>query len=622
MLPVCAGAQTTIGYTNGTFERNDGVRISSGTTQRVAMRIPAAKLAQLAGSKVTAIKSVFGTRNLDEVTFFIADDLNGTPLYEQKLSKFSTQWAEYSLNTPYTLTADRDLYFGYSITCNEAYKPLAFDRQKVEPGSMYGYSDAGWTDMANMGFGNLNLQLLVDGAPSFTDVSLRLFNADGYYKAGKEYSFTGDLFNFGNTPVSSFDVRYSVDGGEEQKYTVSGINVPSGSTYSFDIKGLESQDFGEKSVSVVIDNINGGADGYAEDNSRGLQMFFYPAGMERNVLVENFTGQTCGNCPMGHVALETAVDYSKNVEGLDNIVQVAYHSGYQPDDFTMMDDAYYQQFYKVNGAPTFMVNRYANPNVDASTPVFSLLTNTSATVANILDGIQQQAATQPYVGVYINTDYDKATRHLTGEVSVVTYRTPEVSNPTITLQLMQDSIVGNQASFTTGLGGSNYVHRHVSRGTINGTFGESITLEAGKVVSIPVDYTLPESILSNYDNVTYIDAVPENMYLVAVVGNHNTQNITDCVVLNCAAVKFGSSTITGITETPSAEKTVSARLVGKAGALRAEGDFDTLYIYNVDGKLVSRCTTAGTMLSLSPGVYVTRAVKDGAVSTAKIVVAR
>ena len=118
MFPVCASAQTRIGYTNGDFNRTDGVRLSSGTTQSAAIKIPASKLAKLAGAKVTGIRSVFGTRSLDNVKFFVKADLDGESLYEQQLSGFSTQWRDYDLTTPFELTGERDLYFGFEITCS------------------------------------------------------------------------------------------------------------------------------------------------------------------------------------------------------------------------------------------------------------------------------------------------------------------------------------------------------------------------------------------------------------------------------------------------------------------------------------------------------------------------
>ena len=266
-----------------------------------------------------------------------------------------------------------------------------------------------------------------------------------------------------------------------------------------------------------------------------------------------------------------------------------------------------------------MVNRFANPSIDPSSPVFQW---GSLTVAMITDCLEKQAAEQPYVGVNINTNYDEATRRLTGKVDLVAYRKPQMANPSLQLLLVQDSIVGNQTN-----GGSNYVHRHVNRGSLNGYFGEKLgEMADGATVTREIDYTLPESIMSTYDgNMSKSEDIPtdpKHMYLVAIVGNYNADDPADCLVLNCAAVKFGASTASGIAELPAAQAGASARLEGSAGSLRAEGNFDALYIYNVGGKLAARCTAPGQTLGLEPGVYVTRAVKGGAVSTAKCVVAR
>ena len=363
-----------------------------------------------------------------------------------------------------------------------------------------------------------------------------------------------------------------------------------------------------------VTNVSGDVDAAPADNSRSQEMFFYPADMTRSFLVENFTGQECSNCPGGHADMEEAIERS----GMD-VVSVSYHSGYNPDAFTMLEDYYYQTFYGVKGAPSFMVNRFANPSIDPSSPVFQW---GSLTVAMITDCLEKQAAEQPYVGVNINTNYDEATRRLTGKVDVVAYRKPQMANPSLQLLLVQDSIVGNQTN-----GGSNYVHRHVNRGSLNGYFGEKLgEMADGATVTREIDYTLPESIMSTYDgNMSKSEDIPtdpKHMYLVAIVGNYNADDPADCLVLNCAAVKFGASTASGIAELPAAQAGASARLEGSAGSLRAEGNFDALYIYNVGGKLAARCTAPGQTLGLEPGVYVTRAVKGGAVSTAKCVVAR
>lgn len=39
MLPICMSAQTKIGYSNGDFERTDGVRLNSSEQQSAAIRM-------------------------------------------------------------------------------------------------------------------------------------------------------------------------------------------------------------------------------------------------------------------------------------------------------------------------------------------------------------------------------------------------------------------------------------------------------------------------------------------------------------------------------------------------------------------------------------------------------
>lgn len=111
VFPVCLSAQTKIGYSNGDFERTDGVRLNGSEQQSAAIRIPVSKLKTLAGKKITGVRGVFGTRNVESVQFFVTDDLNGAPLYEQAISGVATSWKSFDLNTPFVITADKDLLF-------------------------------------------------------------------------------------------------------------------------------------------------------------------------------------------------------------------------------------------------------------------------------------------------------------------------------------------------------------------------------------------------------------------------------------------------------------------------------------------------------------------------------
>lgn len=143
MLPLCMSAQTKIGYSNGDFERTDGVRLNNNEQQSAAIKIPAAKLKALQGKKITGVRGAFGTKNVESVKFFITDNLNGTPLYEQTITGVSTSWKSFNLDTPFEITADKDLYFGFTITCTTNYRPLAFDRSYGEEGTSYGITENG-----------------------------------------------------------------------------------------------------------------------------------------------------------------------------------------------------------------------------------------------------------------------------------------------------------------------------------------------------------------------------------------------------------------------------------------------------------------------------------------------
>lgn len=204
---------------------------------------------------------------------------------------------------------------------------------------------------------------------------------------------------------------------------------------------------------------------------------------------------------------------------------------------------------------------------------------------------------------------------LSGTLTIKTHVKPEGTDPRLTLCLMQDSIIAVQTN-----GSSAYAHRHVFRGCLNGTWGESIDLEEGKELTKEISYTLPDSIQSTYYHVN-IKAIPEHMYLVAFVSNYNPDDVTDRNVYNCTETRFVKNTSTsGIADIT--ENRAKARLLGTSSCVMADGDFDSLYIYDLNGKMVRKCTKQGETFTLTPGVYVTKAVKDGKATTAKSVIAR
>lgn len=604
-----AYAQTRIGYTNGTFDRKDGIRLNDSENQQAAIKISAAKLSTLKGKKIVSIRSVFGSRNLEEVKFFITDKLGGTPLYEQEITGYSTSWEDFELDTPFEITGDKDLYFGFNINCSESYRPLGFDRSYGEPGTTFGLDRNGkWTDLYGLRLGCLNLQLELDDTPQFTDASIRTFDASGFYQTDNAYTFKAQLFNFGSETITDFDVKCKLDDNKTQTVKITGVEIKNGETYDFDLPQLTAEQYGRKNVELEISGLSGKTDTDGSDNTRSCSVYFYPSDMERSYLVENFTSQSCTNCPSGHTVMEAALK-----ERPEKTVEIAHHAGYAADIFTMSESAEYTWFYNNPStyAPAIMINRAANVNVNPEAPVVNI---SAAYINALIDNISKE---QPYVGLKFDTDYDTATRTLTGTLKIKTFVKPDGNGTRLTLCLMQDSIEASQIG-----GGSNYMHRHVFRGTLNGAWGEPVDLEEDGEIVKEISYNLPEAIMSTYsgDEETLVETDPEKMYLIAIISNFNENDATDCMVYNSAATKFTGSGSTSIKDIQA--EGIDVRMSISGNSVKVTGSFDDMYIYDASGKYVRHCANSGDTFTMTNGIYITRAIKDGQVKTGKMVIGR
>ena len=225
------------------------------------------------------------------------------------------------------------------------------------------------------------------------------------------------------------------------------------------------------------------------------------------VILEEFTGVNCPNCPSGHqVATDLLTDYPGRV-----IVQ-AYHPsnssfttpGAGQPDFrrTYLDDFYQSSYIGSRFMPSALVNRR-----EWGSPAEK---NTSRT---LWDQYAQtiMAETSP-VNVGVVSVYDAQTNTITVDVEV--YYTSDVSNGnTIYVHLLEDGIIADQSG--SG-GGPNYEHKHMFREHLNtSTWGDPITSSTttGSLFTTqytfdlntaqdPIDITKAKVVAFVYDEVT------------------------------------------------------------------------------------------------------------------------
>lgn len=219
-------------------------------------------------------------------------------------------------------------------------------------------------------------------------------------------------------------------------------------------------------------------------------IYVKPAEVGRAILIEDFTGQRCINCPTGTEIINGIVD----TYGEDNVIAVGIHSG--PLGFAgnsktvgLMTDTgneYYTRWDKENkmGQPWVIFNRKTSPD--------SHYNNWAAMVSTII-------SEKANLSVKIANAYDAATRTLT-----TTVRADGVNgtvNGKLQVWIVEDGVKALQM-MPDGKSNKEYIHNHVFRAAVNGTWGEDVTVKEGETTTKQYSYVLPEA--WNADNIAIV----------------------------------------------------------------------------------------------------------------------
>lgn len=614
----------TVGYSNGMCGRQYVFRAGSTTTQGMAIKLGPEKLSELRGRTISAIETAFGSRNTtgNKARLFIATDpADESPLREQEVTisnKGLTQWVTIELDEPYTISGDEGaLYIGYTAEIETRYLLLSADYSKSTEGVCFAYKDGEWADIYNMGVGCANVRAVVDDGEAFADLTLKSLGYGGYYQAGTPTEYSCQLLNFGTETVTGFDIEIRIGDDEPIIRKYENESIAPGATFDVTLPEYAANGTGNLPITVSVGNVNGADDSDMSDNSRSETLFFYPEDMERNLLLEGFTGQDCAQCPTGHNYINS---FLRNTD--QHVIEVMHHIGYYPDRYTTAEDGACLLFYGNSNpsAPQFMMNR-ATIEVLGTEPVMYPSLDVLNTTANEL------ARHQPYVSLKLNSEYDETTREAKIRLVVYAHNDLPAEQNVLNVMVVQDSIVGYQAN-----GGNNYVHSKVLRGTTTGNaWGKLLPtgFAAGDSIVYEDTYTLPEAIYSSYwatedlldakgytaEEVT-IPTDTAQTYLVAYVGAYGDENYNGHEVYNCTEVKLCQNVIksdpNGIATAPT-DGSRDVRIKAEGRHIIVEGS-NNYSIYNVTGKQVAADS------ELQRGIYIVRATAGNKQTTKKIVI--
>jgi hypothetical protein len=225
---------------------------------------------------------------------------------------------------------------------------------------------------------------------------------------------------------------------------------------------------------------------------------FVPSG-DRVVLLEEFTGKGCTNCPKGSREIDNLL-----LQYPDNLIVVSIHAGFfaDPDFFPL-------GVYDLRADQSAFLYEYLGPNFGYPAGVV----NRSFFGPDLQIGLQQWASAisseiqvAPSIEVEIAHAYNETTRELTITASGIG-KAVESGDVRLSIMLTESGIVDAQDDLEAGGIVDDYVHKHVLRNMLTPAAGESLFQDIAVGKTFRKDYS------------TTIDSewVAESMEIIAFI---------------------------------------------------------------------------------------------------------
>ncbi len=208
----------------------------------------------------------------------------------------------------------------------------------------------------------------------------------------------------------------------------------------------------------------------------------------KRILLEDYTGQRCPNCP-GAAIIANDI---KSLYG-DQVVIISVHAGFFaepkpvlnfPADYRSDAGNEWDGFFGISNAgnPNGMINRVGFPTT-------TQIVNPNAWASKVGSMMTEI----PEMDITISTSYSNTDRKLSGTIKTKFLKTIK-KNLKLQLLITEDSIISPQQNTTSVI--PDYVHRHMLRGAINGSWGSVLT---DGQTNTPIDTELSQNLQYTLD---------------------------------------------------------------------------------------------------------------------------
>ncbi|GCD80339.1 Omp28 family outer membrane lipoprotein [Schleiferia thermophila] len=219
--------------------------------------------------------------------------------------------------------------------------------------------------------------------------------------------------------------------------------------------------------------------------------------IKRVVLLEEFTGHQCQNCPDAH----SAANVLKDQYG-DQLVIVAIHAG----NFANVSADYPYDFRTPAGNELFsFFNGFAVPSGMINRMDYSPSRTQLKTFSSWSSLIAEEINKEPDVDIKISKDYNTQNRQLTVTIQVKGLKT-QIGNYRLSVFLTESGIIAPQKHGSQRI--ENYIHNSVLRAALNGTYGEPVFvggIEINKIETHTYSITLQsEWVAENCELIAFV----------------------------------------------------------------------------------------------------------------------
>ena len=244
---------------------------------------------------------------------------------------------------------------------------------------------------------------------------------------------------------------------------------------------------------------------FIENNN--IDTIINPTNNIQKVLIEDFTGHKCGNCPRAHEEAEML----KTIYG-DQVVIIAYHIGFfattnptaapnYTTDFTTPSGNEYDNLWGISaiGLPQGMINRnnYAGNNI-VNYPTWS---NIVQDYDNDNDGLFDNIAVLKITNnITLNSNNIECAVNIKGLNN-------STNESKVVVCLVEDNIIDWQKDYDACPSDiENYTHNHVFRKSLNGAWGNSIgTITNNTDTTINLSQSInPDWDINNCSIISYV----------------------------------------------------------------------------------------------------------------------